>query len=344
MDRPISTRPALSAIICAYDRADLLNLTLESLCRQTLPRDQFEVVVVDDGSKDGTRDVVRAFEPRLPLRYSYQRNAGLASARNHGIFVARGDILLFFEDDVAEPRLLERHLEAHRKDPDPRHGVLGCMELDPQMASDPLMHFMTEIGGFSLSSRPKAGERLGFDHFSAGRSSCKRSFLLDHGVFNPALGFGCEDVELAFRLSKNGFRVVYEPRAVSVVVEKASVDEVCGRLHQLGRSIMVLSTLHPDAPVQRWAGVARAGEAWREAARVYEGMIRSARELDRIVRTRREAGLPVRPLDLALLHRSYWAAFRASKVKGMVEKAREMGYDLAVPAFARSASHGQRGV
>lgn len=325
MDRSTSTRPDLSAVICTYDRADLLRLTLESLCGQTLARDAFEVVIVDDGSKDGTREVVRAFESRLPLRYSRQRNAGLASARNHGVFIARGDILLFLDDDdVADPRLLEAHRQAHREHPEASHGVLGYTGLDPAIANDPLMHFVTEVGCFLFSyPHVKPGELLDFSHFWGGRSSCKRSFLLDHGVFNPVFRFGCEDIELAFRLSKHGFQVVYEPRAVCTMVRKVSVDDMCRRLHRQGQSNFVFSRLHPDAVVQRWTEVPEAGEAWRQAAPAYDGMVRSARELDRIVRTRREAGLPVSPLDLALLHRSYWAAFRASKAKGIVEKARE---------------------
>ena len=74
----------LSVIICTYDRADFLNTSLESLTTQTLSKDKFEVVLIDDGSSDHTKDVSSAYKSALPLEHFYQNNAGLESARNHG--------------------------------------------------------------------------------------------------------------------------------------------------------------------------------------------------------------------------------------------------------------------
>ena len=316
--------PAVTALICTYNRAELLGLALESLSRQTLPRDQFEVVVVDDGSADETRNVVRTFEPRLPIRYTYQRNAGLASARNHGVWMARGEVLVLVDDDdVADPGLLEAHRDAHRRFPDPRNGVLGYTRLDAALARDPLMHFVTEVGCF-LFSYPniRAGEVLDFSYFWGGRSSCKRRFLIERGVFNPVFRFGCEDVELAFRLSRHGFQVVYEPRAVSTMVRRVDFDGFCRRLYRQGQSNAVFARLHADPAVQRWAEVAEAEETWRRMGTAgYERALRSARELDRIVRMRLEDGLPVSAQDQQLLHQAYWLAFRASKAKGIAEGA-----------------------
>jgi len=331
MARSTLASPLLSAVICTNDRAELLRRTLESLCRQTLGQDAFEVVIVDDGSTDGTREVVRTFESRLPLRCSFQRSAGLASARNHGVFLARGVITLFLDDaDVAEPMLLQQHLETHRRFPEGRFAVLGYTRLDASIATDPLMHFVTESGCFPFSSTPhiEAGELLDFSYFRGGRSSCKRSFLLEHGVFNAAFRSGCEDIELAYRLSRHGFEIVHDPRAVSTVVHKFTVDELCRRLYREGQSRFAFSQLHDDPAVQRWAGIAAAGETWRDVAAAYDPIVRSARELDRVVRMRQDRQLPVDRLDLSLLHRSYWAAFRASKAKGVVDKAKEMGHDL----------------
>jgi glycosyltransferase involved in cell wall biosynthesis/predicted O-methyltransferase YrrM len=323
--------PYLSAVICTYDRADMLRLTLESLCGQTLDQKAFEVVVVDDGSKDHTREVAHLFEARLPLRYSHQRNAGLASARNHGLFLSRGEVLLFLDDDdIADPGLLEAHCATHRRFPDPRYGVLGYTALEPTVARDPLMHFVTEVGCFLFSYPAIAdGAVLDFSHFWGGRSSCKRAFLLRHGVFNPVFRFGCEDIELAFRLSRHGFQVVHDRRAVSTMVRRIGFDAFCQRLVRQGQSNFVFSRLHQEPAVQRWAEVAEAEATWRELGGRYDAVLRSGRELDRIVRLRLEAGLPVDAADTSLLHRAYWQALRASKAKGIVEKAKEMGQELA---------------
>ena len=84
--------PSLSAILCTFNRAELLSQTLESILGQSLDRSDFELIVIDDGSSDHTRKVVESFERRLPVRYAYQANAGLASAKNHGIYCSRGTI------------------------------------------------------------------------------------------------------------------------------------------------------------------------------------------------------------------------------------------------------------
>jgi glycosyltransferase involved in cell wall biosynthesis len=325
-------------VVCTHDRSDLLRQMLESLCTQTLPHDAFEVVLVDDGSRDATREVAHSFGARLPLRYSYQENAGLAAARNHGVFLARGDVLLFLDDDdLADPGLLEAHVETHRRMPEPMLAVLGHTRLSPELAADPLMHFVTQVGCF-LFSYPeiRGGEILDFTHFWGGRSSCKRSVLLEHGAFDPVFRFGCEDIELAYRLSKHGFKVLYQPAAVNTMVRRIGFDEFCRRTERQGRSSFVFSRLHPDEVAQRWTEVSGAGEAWRRLGPAYELLKRSGRELDRVARMRLESGFGIDPSDATLLYRAYWAAFQASRVKGIVEKAAEMGHDLvartAVPA------------
>jgi glycosyltransferase involved in cell wall biosynthesis len=321
--------------VCTYDRAELLRRMLESIRQQTLERDAFEVVVVDDGSRDATREVALSFTGHLPLRYSYQRNAGLAAARNHGLFMARGEILLFLDDDdLADPALLEIHAETHRHMPEPEVAVLGYTRLAPEIAADPLMHFVTHVGCF-LFSYPEihAGDVLDFRYFWGGRSSAKRSMLLEHGVFNPVFRFGCEDIELAYRLSKHGFKVVYNPAAVSTTVRRIGFDDFCRRTERQGRANLVFSRLHSEDVVQHFTQVPGAAEAWRRLGPVYEVLRRSGRELDRIARMRVEAGVGIDPTDSMLLYRAYWAAFQASRVKGTVEKAAELGHG----AVARAA-------
>lgn len=319
-------RPFLSAIVATYQRAGLLRQVLESLAAQTLSRDAFEVVLVDDGSTDATGEVARSFADRLPLVYDHRQNAGLAAARNRGVALSRGDVVLFLDDDDrAEPGLLEAHVRTHRRLPAPELGVLGHTRLSRELAADPLMHFVTQVGCF-LFSYPefRDGDVLDFTHFWGGRSSCKRSLLLEHGLFDPVFRFGCEDIELAFRLSKHGFKVVYDAGAVSTMVRRLTFDDFCRRTELQGRSNLVFSRMHADEAVQRFTAVAGAAEAWRRIGPAYELLLRSGRELDRVARMRLDAGFGVEPSDATLLYRAYWAAFHASRVKGTVEKAAEL--------------------
>src|SRR4030042_726134 len=96
---PVQKSLLLSVIICTYNRADFLKQVLKSLRTQTLPKSEFEIVLIDDGSSDNTKEIVEPFRSCLPMKYFYQRNAGLASAKNHGIFAAQGRVLLFLDDD-----------------------------------------------------------------------------------------------------------------------------------------------------------------------------------------------------------------------------------------------------
>ena len=312
----------LSVIISTYNRAGLLAKTLESLIRQTLPRNEFEVVIIDDGSTDNTVETVQKFRDLLTLKYFYQKNAGLASARNHGIFAAIGEIVLFFDDDdVATETLLEEHLKTHRKYPGQNFAVLHRTTWDPELTVTPLMHFITDIGCF-LFAYPyiKHGDVLHYEYFWGGRTSCKKSLLLDFGIFNPIFKFGNEDTELGYRLSRHDLKVVYNANAVAYMTRPIDFDGFCLRLIKQGRSNYVCSRIHPEPEVQKWCEVHGMLERWSTIKPRYEMTLRSARELDKIANVRKISGMPLDENTLRLLHQAYWQAFQACKLKGIIEE------------------------
>lgn len=108
-------RPQLSVVIPAYNNASVLNTTLGSLTRQTMPVDEFEVIVGDDGSAVPLTSVTDAYTDRLHITcVRAERNRGRSANRNAASAVARADTLLFLDSDtVAHPRLLERHRAFH---------------------------------------------------------------------------------------------------------------------------------------------------------------------------------------------------------------------------------------
>ena len=105
--------PTVSVIIPTYNRKDLLRETLNSLAQQTYPSDRFEVIVVDDGSTDGTEEIAAEAFP-FTLRYFWQSNQGDAAARNLGARQSQADILVFLDDDIlVEPGYLTYLIQAH---------------------------------------------------------------------------------------------------------------------------------------------------------------------------------------------------------------------------------------
>ena len=111
----------ISAIVCTYSNASLLRRTLDSLIKQTLPPQEYEIVVVDNNSTDNTREVVREFEKRAShqIHYVLETIQGLSAARNTGIQHSSGPIISFIDDDAeAAPDWLRALVEAFRRNPD----------------------------------------------------------------------------------------------------------------------------------------------------------------------------------------------------------------------------------
>jgi len=107
--------PAVSVIIPTYNRVSLLAETLDSVARQTFT--DYEIIVVDDGSDDGTRDFIASRDQRI--QYHWQENQGVSEARNHALRNVRSKFVAFLDsDDLWEPTFLERTVARLRENPD----------------------------------------------------------------------------------------------------------------------------------------------------------------------------------------------------------------------------------
>src|ERR1700748_3890414 len=129
----------VTVIIPTYNRADILSKTLKGYAAQGGDHRILEVIVIDDGSKDHTRDVVEEAACSQPnLRYYFQQNAGLAAARNHAIQRAKGDLLLFGDDDIIpSSTLTAEHIRGHLEKPAEEIGILGYVPWSPDRNPSP---------------------------------------------------------------------------------------------------------------------------------------------------------------------------------------------------------------
>jgi glycosyltransferase involved in cell wall biosynthesis len=106
----------ISGVIPSYNRRELLAQVLPTVFDQDLPSEQREVVVVVDGSTDGTAEHLRGIDASCTFTVLEQPNRGPASARNAGVRAARGEIVLFLDDDIrCESDLLTKHVVAHAR-------------------------------------------------------------------------------------------------------------------------------------------------------------------------------------------------------------------------------------
>jgi GT2 family glycosyltransferase len=196
-----------SVILCTYNRARLLGRALRSLARQTAAADEFEVVVVDDGSTDGTAEICsRASRDMSNLRYvAMGRNLGLAAAANSGIRSARGRLLLFTDDDCIAQEDWAKQLAASLV----QYPITTGAIQSPVSNYIKFCHNISQFHPF-LNRRTEGWARS----IAGGNMGIRRSLLEDLGGFDETSQV--PDMEFWLRAWSRGQRVRFVPRAVII--------------------------------------------------------------------------------------------------------------------------------
>lgn len=184
--------PRVSVVISTYNRERYVGLAIESVLAQTFP--DIELIVVDDGSTDSTREVVSRFGPRV--HYAYQDNAERAAARNHGLRLASGDYVAFLDsDDVWLPDKIEQELRRFEQYPEAGVVFSDAMFMDESGA--PLGPLVRRAYEGNVLRRIV---RRNFVHIGA--HLIRRRLLLDVNGFNETRALsGSEDWEAWVRLA-----------------------------------------------------------------------------------------------------------------------------------------------
>ncbi len=247
--------PKISVILTTYNRQHLFAQVLRGFASQTARPEDFEVIVVDDGSQPPVKEIVEGFCNRIHIKYLYEQNAGLAVARNTAIRSASGHIVLFCDDDdVPDKHLISEHIRSHTENPDERIAVLGYRYWHPDLPVTPVMHHVIHVGG-EYFGYDRMTDGQFYDHwkFWGGVTSLKMSLLrTTEGPFDSRLGFGYEDTELSCRLAARGLTVLYNARAKSFVLVPVDFEGFCKRRYKQGRAIYRLASLHPGLVMPRY--------------------------------------------------------------------------------------------
>lgn len=226
-------QPRVTVVIPAHDRTAELRNCLSSVEHQTLARDAFEVVVVDDGSTPPVAEAITQFvDGRHTRLLRHDHALGAAAARNTGAAAANGELLVLLDADcLCHPDLLRAHLDAQAAGPVAVCGFAGGREFTPatwrlkfgadwdfrdvattfaRFAATPLLHDpLTE-----LLARPRPADWAFFWTLNA---AVPKSFFDLVGGFNPDFEVkGMEDVELGYRLARAGLPTVFAPDAIVI--------------------------------------------------------------------------------------------------------------------------------
>jgi glucosyl-dolichyl phosphate glucuronosyltransferase len=211
-------KPRVTVAIPTYNRAEFLRQTLERIARQNFPHDQFEVLVIDNNSRDRTRDVVAAFADARPApRYVLETQQGLDHGRNRAIVEARGEIIVFGDDDILmEPTWLAELVAPFARDDSHRIGAVGG-EVVP-VFPDGLPPWVEEWHA-PLAFRKEAGPLPPRDMPMGANLAFPRWVFEKYGHFSTALDrkggslFSGGETEMLRRLRAAGLEVWFAPAA-----------------------------------------------------------------------------------------------------------------------------------
>jgi glycosyltransferase involved in cell wall biosynthesis len=225
-------RYEVSVVIPTFNRREILSYTLLSLVKQDIDKDSFEVVIIDDGSTDGTGEMVETFQDRLNLSYHFLKDSGHtpATARNHGILNAEGRIIMLIDSGIIlKSDCVSAHIDFYEKRPSGAtvigyvYGIFAPFDVEKKMLK--LIDIDDQAESFRRFSNDKTFMDYRDKHYPIYKDqledlpapwfyywschiSANRRDLIDVGLFDENYNgrWGVEDNDLGFRLHQRGIR------------------------------------------------------------------------------------------------------------------------------------------
>jgi len=241
--------PAIGIVIPTYNRAADLLTCLRHLEAQTFKN--FEVIVVDDGSTDNTRQQIEHYQPTspFPVTYFQQPNSGPAKARNLAIAHTEAPLCILIGDDIFARRdFIQTHLDHHLAHPDLQSVGLGLTIWAEQgQTVTPFMRWLERDGMQFDYGALLAGKPPTWHHFYTSNLSFKTAYFQANPFHEGFPGAAMEDAELGYRLTRNqGLSLTFLPNAVAEHLHPMTFTRACRRMVGVGAATWFFVQLWPE--------------------------------------------------------------------------------------------------
>ncbi len=234
---------ALSVVIPTHNRLTRLRMCLEALAHQTQPATDYEVIVVDDGSTDGTHEILAEIETPYVLRLIRQAKSGQCAALNRGIAASSRYCLILDDDIIPGPSLVAEHLRAQSAG----RGVaaIGQLTIQASASTDWYARRFAQRWSEHYRHLNEVTRVPTWQDCYSGNLSVPRQALLDVGGFTADLPAGF-DIELGYRLHRSGIPLVYLPAACGQHQDDKTGQQLLKEDERAGRIMFKLVQQHPD--------------------------------------------------------------------------------------------------
>ena len=308
----------LSVVIPTCQRRECLRQVLRACSQQSLPSNQYEVIVSIDGSTDATEVMLAQLRTPYPLRWKSMQHAGAAAARNQGAALAEGIVVLFIDDDIVPtPHLFAEHLAAHGEET--KLAGLGQVQEAPGRLLSGWERYLCSRYQEHYHKLALPGYRPDFWDCLSGNLSLDRQMLAQSGGFDTILERH-EDIELGYRLSRLGARFAYLPQALGYHRFARSVEAGSQDAFREGVSAMQLAERHHELTARlihaRWGRYAAFEQALIRQALAHPfchaQLAAAARALVKWVNCAPLAFAIQKPFYQITFHLHFWQGVRAA--------------------------------
>lgn len=243
----------VSVIIPTFNRKKTLELVLSSLERQTITLNQFEVIVSDDGSTDGTQNYLIQYAHKTLINFQYvlaKTNGGPAKARNAALDLAKGAVIVIIGDDIeVDEYFVKQHFQWHCMHPNEGDSLLGRVTWSEAIDPSNFMRWL-ESGGRHFFFRYAdfiSGLSTDCQNFYTCNVSVKRSLLFKTDLFDESFPYAShEDLELGERLRLQGMTLYYEKSICGYHRHYLYLEGIARRVYLMGYSAKIFWDKVPD--------------------------------------------------------------------------------------------------